>query len=312
MSSLKPNGCHSILPTETKELLPVVLINCGDRKMEVETLPKESSSHSLKEEIATVERTEDDKSWMELSFVDDNGNEKSISDLAAINTRPPDSVSLDALVIDDDVSLSSGELNDTPKAADLPKREEKVEEEEAKPTSRRRPKKTKTHRRTKSFDDRILLDSEIIKKKKKKKGKKNRDNSGEFSAKSKRKPKKRSSAGKQPSDDGTDEALLGGETSTDDQSLTSNQSSARSKSPKRHGMRSLSPVRIRNPLRGAGLVSQLSFKGSSLMGRAKDMKNQLTMSEHAPGDRKGIMGTMLYSSFDNEDDSDLDDDDFFS
>ncbi|KAL3938782.1 MAG: hypothetical protein SGBAC_006368 [Bacillariaceae sp.] len=227
-----------------------------------------------------------------------------------MNTPLPDSVSLDALVTDDDVSLSSGELNDTPKAADLPKPEEKVEE--AKPTSRRRPKKTKTHRKTRSFDDRILLDSEIIKKKKKKKEKKNRDNSGEFSAKSKRKPKKRSSAGKQPSDDGTDEALLGGGTSTDDQSLTSNQSSARSKSPKRRGMRSLSPVRIRNPLRGAGLVSQLSFKGSSLMGRAKDMKNQLTMSDHVPGDRKGIMGTMLYSSFDNEDDSDLDDDDFFS
>mmetsp|Transcript_15947 Transcript_15947/g.39089 ORF Transcript_15947/g.39089 Transcript_15947/m.39089 type:complete len:293 (-) Transcript_15947:313-1191(-) len=292
--------------------------------MEDESIPK-VSSHSQKEDIATVERTEDDKSWMELSFVDDDGNEKSIADLAAINTRPPDSVSLDALTLEDDASLSSGDLNDNPKAAEPPKPiitaeppKPAAEENEAKPTSRRRPKKTKTHRKVKSFDDRILLDSESTRKKKKKKDKKSKGGSGEFSAKSKRRPKKRSSK-EQLSDDRTDEQLLSGEAPSDDQSLLSNQSSATSKSSKvskpnskRRGLRSLSPVRIRNPLRGVGLVRQLSGKGGGLMGRARDLKDQLTMSEHVPGESKRIMGTVLYSSFDNDDDSDLDDDDFFS
>jgi hypothetical protein len=269
------------------------------------------SSHSQKEDISIVERTEDDKSWMELSFVDDDGNEKSIADLS-INARPPESVSLDALAIDDDVSLSSGELNDNPKAAAEPPKPAK-EDDEAKPTSsRNRPKKTKTHRKTKSFDDRVLIDSETTKKKKKKKDKKSKGDSGDLSAKSKRKQNKRSSGGKQSSDHKTDEALLGGETSTDDQSLVSNQSSVTSsKSSKRRGLRSLSPVRIANPLRGAGLMHQLSAKGGGLMGRAKDLKDQLIMSDHVPGDRKGMMGRVLYSSFDNDDDSDLDDDDIF-
>ncbi|CAJ1924570.1 unnamed protein product [Cylindrotheca closterium] len=279
--------------------------------MEDSAFPK-VSSHSQKEDISIVERTEDDKSWMELSFVDDDGNEKSIADLS-MSARPPDSVSLDALAIEDDVSLSSGELNDTPKAAAEQQKPAK-EEEEAKPTSSRtRPKKTKTHRKTKSFDDRILIDSDITKKKKKKKDKKGKGDSGDLPAKSKRKQKKRSSAGKESSDGNTDEALLGGENSSDDQSLMSNQSSATSaKSSKRRGLRSLSPVRIRNPLRGAGLMRQLSGKGGSLMGRAKDLKDQLIMSDHVPGERKGIMGAVLYSSFDNDDDSDLDGDDFFS
>ena len=99
--------------------------------------------------------------------------------------------------------------------------------------------------------------------------------------------------------------------SSDDQSLMSNESSAHSKSSKRRGLKSLSPVRVRNPLKGA-LVRQISGRGGGLLGRAKGLKDQLALSDHAPRDRKGIMGTVLYSSFDDDDDdSDLDNDELF-
>lgn len=273
-----------------------------------ENFPK-VSSHSQKEEkdIATIERTEDDRSWMELSFVDNDGG--SFADHSTTLNAPPQSVSLDALVIDDGLSISSDELNDNPK--DEPSSSKPAEED--KPASRRRPKKTKIHRKTKSFDERILMDSEKTGKKKKKREKTSKKNKGdgseEFSAKSKTKQKRKNASEKDPTSDGTGDALLGEDVSSDDHSLLSNQSSA-SKNSKRRGLKSLSPLRIRNPLRGGpGLVRQLSGTGGGLLGRAKGLKDQLALSEHAPRDKKGIIGTVLYASFDDDDDSDVEDDD---
>jgi len=42
-----------------------------------------------------------------------------------------------------------------------------------------------------------------------------------------------------------------------------------------------------------------------------DLKDQLALSDHVPRDKKGIMGTALYSRFD-DDGSDLDDDEVLS
>jgi hypothetical protein len=249
----------------------------------IEQLPEQK-------DVAPVERQDDDVSWMELNFVenDDNKSLLSFAKHCAISvTLGGDDDDDD----DDEASISSKEQK--PSSYSKPT-----------PTSRRRPKKTTLHKKSKSFDDTIIWGSDKKKKKKKKDKKKSKagEDSGEFSSKSKRKEKKRASASATSISD--DDSLA--------ESLESLVSSAHSGSSKRKGMRrplSLSPKQNsgngrsglvqkvqKMTTRGAGLVKQISF-------RSKGLKDQLAQSEHGPDDRRGLMGQILYNGFDDDSDS---------
>jgi hypothetical protein len=232
-------------------------------------------------DVAPVERQDDDVSWMELNFVenDDNKSFLSFAEHCAIS-----------------VTLG-GDDNDDYDEASLSSKEQKPSSY-SKPTSRRRPKKTTLHKKSKSFDD-ILLGSDKKKKKKKKEKKKSKagEDLGECSSKPKRKTKKRASAFATStiSDDDSLEESLESFVSSASGSSKRKVKRSFSLSPKRDG-RSGIVQKMSN--RGAGLVKQISF-------RAKGLKDQLAQSEHGPSDRAGLMGQILYSGFD--DGSDLED-----
>jgi hypothetical protein len=251
----------------------------------IEQLPEQK-------DVAPVERQDDDVSWMELNFVENDDNES----LLPFAEHCAISVTLGG---DDD---DGDDDDDDCDEASLSSKEQKPSSY-SKPTSRRRPKKTTLHKKSKSFDDTIMLGSDKKKMKKKKDKKKSKagEDSEEFSSKSKRKAKKRASAFNTSTTISSDDDSLG-------ESLESLMSSAHSGSCQRKGIRrslSLSPKRDgrsgivqKMSTRGAGLVKQISF-------RAKGLKNQLAQSEHGPSDRAGLMGQILYSGFD--DGSDLED-----
>jgi hypothetical protein len=246
----------------------------------IEQLPEQK-------DVAPVERQDDDVSWMELDFVD-NDDTKSLLSFA------------EHCAISVTLGGDDGDGDDDNDEASLSSKEQKPSSF-SKPTTRKRPKKTTLPKKSQSFDDTILLGSDKKKKKKKKDKKKSKaeeEDSGELSLKSKRKGKKRASAASASASATTNIA--------DDDSLAESLESlvsAHSGSSKRYGRKgpsSLSP-------KGRGLVKKMSTVPSRLVKqisfRRKGLKDQLAQSDHVPSDRRGLMGQILYSGFDDDSDS---------